>query len=55
MKVPYTIVIGAKEVESQKVTPRVRADIKADGLSDVGIEEFLQKVAEQAANRSASL
>jgi threonyl-tRNA synthetase len=52
MKVPYTVVIGTKEVESQQIAPRIRADLKTEGLSDMGIEDFLQKVAEQAASRS---
>jgi threonyl-tRNA synthetase len=55
MKVPYTVVIGTKEVESQQIAPRIRADLKTEGLSDMGIEEFLQKIAIQASNRSASL
>jgi threonyl-tRNA synthetase len=52
MKIPYSVVVGAKEVENQKVTPRIRSDLKITDLSDVGIEDLLQKIAEQAKLRS---
>jgi threonyl-tRNA synthetase len=49
MKVPYTLVIGQKEVESQRVTPRVRHDLGE--LSEMGIEELLEKLSKDAKAR----
>ncbi len=52
MKVPYTVVIGKKEVKSGQVTPRSRSDLgkKEETLR---IEDFLHAVAEEARSRSA--
>lgn len=47
MKIPYTLVIGPKEVESGQVTPRSRSDLK-DKLETLPIEEFLTKLADNA-------
>jgi threonyl-tRNA synthetase len=52
MKVPYAIVIGNKEIESQQVTPRVRSDLPALQPETLGIEDFLQRVVDQAKSRS---
>lgn len=51
MKVPYTVVIGIKEVESGQVTPRSRSDLgkKEESLK---IEDFLQSIADEATARS---
>ena len=51
MKVPYVVVIGAKEVKSGQVLPRVRKDLGQKEESP-SIEDFLQTVAEEAASRS---
>ena len=51
MKVPYTIVIGGKEVESGNVTPRVRSDIKFEA-QESSIDEFLAAVVDQTKARS---
>lgn len=51
MKVPYTLVIGGKEVESGKVTPRVRSDLKFEA-KESSIEDFLASVVEQSKSRS---
>lgn len=51
MKVPYTIVIGRKEVESGNVTPRLRSDLKFE-TKESSIEDFLAMVADQAKSRS---
>lgn len=51
-KVPYTIVIGEKEVESGKVMPRVRNDMEVDkshGAHD--IQDFLKTVKNEARSR----
>ncbi len=51
-KVPYTLVVGDKEVESGKVMPRVRSDISVQkGEQAVGVEEFLKSVAHEAKAR----
>ncbi len=50
MKVPYTIVIGAKEVESGQVSPRARADLKLDNET-FEVDEFLNKLSEDSTNR----
>ncbi|MBI4033540.1 threonine--tRNA ligase [Candidatus Saccharibacteria bacterium] len=49
MKVPYTVVIGEKEVQSGHVTPRHRADLPE--LVESSIDEFLQKLAEGVKSR----
>jgi threonyl-tRNA synthetase len=51
MKVPYTIVIGGKEVESGQLTPRVRSDLPKLDKETWAIEEFLAKLAEDAKTR----
>ncbi len=52
MKVPYTIVIGEKEIESGKVTPRVRADMIVKEPHDShAVKDFLQTVANEAKSR----
>jgi len=51
-KVPYTVVVGEKEVQSGKVIPRVRADLSVQqGDEAVGVEEFLKSVAHEAKAR----
>ena len=53
MKVPYTLVIGQKEIKSQQVVPRLRGDLGKGSDKSIAIEDFLQKVAEEARSRSA--
>lgn len=51
-KVPYTLVIGEKEVESGKVTPRIRKDLSVqEGDETVSVDEFLKTVAHEAKSR----
>lgn len=51
-KVPYTVVIGEKEVESGNVTPRVRKDLSVqEGEQAISVEEFLKTVAHEAKSR----
>ena len=49
---PYTVVIGQKEIEGGQLVPRVRKDMavreEAAGLS---VEEFLKTVAHEAKSR----
>ncbi|MGH7194364.1 MAG: His/Gly/Thr/Pro-type tRNA ligase C-terminal domain-containing protein, partial [Candidatus Saccharimonadales bacterium] len=51
-KVPYTVVVGDKEIGSGEVTPRVRSDIAvSDEPTSLGAEEFLKTVAHEAKAR----
>ncbi|HSX16619.1 MAG TPA: threonine--tRNA ligase [Patescibacteria group bacterium] len=52
MKVPYTVVIGQKEVESGELTPRVRKDIEVSAEHEPHtIDEFLKTVAHETKSR----
>jgi len=52
MKVPYTVVVGEKEVAEGLITPRVRKDMSVQGEDQaVSLEEFLKTVANEAATR----
>ncbi len=49
MKVPYTVVIGEKEITSGEVVPRTRKDmVVQEGDRSIGIEQFLKTVANEA-------
>lgn len=52
MKVPYTLIIGQKEVESNQVVPRLRADLGLQADKPEHIDEFLGRVAEESKTRS---
>jgi threonyl-tRNA synthetase len=49
MKVPYTVVIGGKEVESGRLSPRGRHDLPE--LPESSVEELLQKLSQDAKAR----
>jgi len=49
MKVPYTVVIGGKEVESGRLSPRHRSDLPE--LPESSIDELLQRLAQDAKAR----
>lgn len=52
MKVPYSVVIGDKEMTSKKVIPRIRRDLVVQELkTPLGIEQFLKSVANEATSR----
>jgi threonyl-tRNA synthetase len=52
MKIPYTIVIGEKEIETSRVTPRIRKDlVENDTNQSYSIADFLKKVANESKNR----
>ncbi len=54
MKVPYTIVIGEKEIESSSVTPRIRKDLATSEVArTLTIDKFLAVVAAEAKARVA--
>lgn len=52
MKVPYTLVIGQKEIESGEIIPRIRTDLGKQLDKAEDIDEFLDRVAEEAKTRS---
>jgi threonyl-tRNA synthetase len=52
VKVPYTVVIGGKEVESGQLTPRVRSDLPKLDQETLEVDKFLSKLAEDAKTRS---
>jgi threonyl-tRNA synthetase len=52
MKIPYTVVIGAKEIESGELSPRIRKDMEVSEQHETRtIEEFLKTVAHEAKSR----
>lgn len=53
MKVPYTLVVGEKEIESGEVTPRIRGDLQVEHIANTKVEDFLQLVESQTKNRTA--
>lgn len=51
-KVPYTLVIGEKEVAGGEVTPRIRGDLAvSDAAKSYTMDEFLKTVAHEAKSR----
>ncbi len=53
MKVPYTIVVGEKEIESGQVTPRIRKDLSdRENTQPRAIDDFLGAVANEAKDRT---
>jgi threonyl-tRNA synthetase len=54
MKIPYTIVVGEKEIASGEINPRIREDLKTKNDQQIfKIDAFLKKVAEETAIRSS--
>jgi len=52
MKVPYTVVIGEKEMESDRVMPRIRKDMEVLAAHpELNFDEFLKSVANEAKGR----
>lgn len=52
-KVPYSVVIGDKELETHKLTPRVRQDLAVDGRQDESyeIENLISSIANESRSR----
>lgn len=51
-KVPYTIVIGEKEISSGEVVPRIRKDMAVmDVALTIGVKEFVGTIANEAKSR----
>lgn len=52
LKVPYTVVIGEKEMETGEVTPRIRKDIAVSEVTEARtFDEFLKTVAHETKSR----
>lgn len=53
MKVPYSVVIGEKEIETSEITPRIRTDLAVDGRKQESypIDNFIQSVANETKGR----
>lgn len=52
MKVPYTVVVGAKEIETGQLVPRIRKDMEVSEQHELRtVEEFLKTVAHEAKSR----
>jgi threonyl-tRNA synthetase len=52
MKVPYTVVIGEKEIETGKLTPRIRKDLSVNEQAQAySVEEFLRTIVNEAKGR----
>lgn len=53
-KVPYTIVIGEKEIETSRVTPRIRKDLTAsDQAVALSVDDFLSAVTDEVKVRAS--
>jgi len=51
-KLPYTVVIGEKEMETGEVTPRIRKDIAVSEVTESRtFDEFLKTVAHETKSR----
>ena len=52
MKIPYTLVVGEKEISSGRLTPRVRSDLVVVAAHpELPIENFLKSVANETKSR----
>ncbi len=53
MKVPYTVVVGEKELETNKLTPRIRLDLAVEGREEQSFpyENLIRSVANEAKGR----
>ncbi|HVS58299.1 MAG TPA: threonine--tRNA ligase [Candidatus Saccharimonadales bacterium] len=52
MKVPYTVVIGEKEIRQDRLTPRIRKDMEVVAAHpELNFEEFFKTIANEAKSR----
>ena len=53
MKVPYTLVVGSKEVAERTLTPRIRTDFAVEGRSESSydVDQFMSSVANEVRGR----
>ncbi len=53
-KVPYTVVIGQKEIETGELTPRIRKDlVVSEEIASRTVDEFLKTVANETVSRTS--
>jgi threonyl-tRNA synthetase len=53
MKVPYTVVVGEKEVKSRELSPRIRSDMQVvEAQVAHPLDNFLNSVANEAKSRT---
>ena len=52
-KVPYTIVVGEKEIETGETQPRVRKDLIVQETSRIKLDNFIKTVANEAKSRTS--
>ena len=54
LKVPYSVVVGEKELESGKLTPRVRKDLAVEGRQDEAyeLEKLISSIANEVRSRA---
>lgn len=50
-RVPYMLVVGEKEIESGRVTPRIRGDLKVQEPSAMPYENFFKTIRNEAKSR----
>ena len=53
MKVPYTVVVGDKELDTQDMTPRIRSDLESEGRKDTSYpyENLIRSIANEIKGR----
>lgn len=53
-KVPYTLVVGEKEIESSNIIPRIREDLKTNEKdTKLSIEKFFMAIVQESENRTS--
>ena len=54
MKIPYTVVVGEKELETAQLSPRIRSDLIDEGYAEKSyeIEDFIQKIVDESKKRN---
>lgn len=53
MKVPYTVVVGEKELETGATTPRVRSDMVVQMITPIKLENLLKTISNEAKSRTS--
>lgn len=54
MKLPYTVVVGEKEIATSQVTPRIRKDLTAsEAAITLSVDDFLAAIAAESTGRVA--
>ena len=52
-KVPYTIVVGEKEIEANETQPRIRKDLIVQEAGRIKLDNFIKTVANEAKSRTS--